>query len=91
MYTITSSDYISQYVGESEAKLKSLFTTAINNSPSLIFIDEIDGICSDRRKNDNEFDIRLIGKKKLFLGTLLALLDGIHEKGRIFIIATTNR
>mmetsp|Transcript_14681 Transcript_14681/g.1331 ORF Transcript_14681/g.1331 Transcript_14681/m.1331 type:complete len:89 (+) Transcript_14681:186-452(+) len=47
-FSVTSADIMSKYVGENEKKIKSLFNDARNNSPSIIFIDEVDSLASNR-------------------------------------------
>lgn len=58
-YAISSSDIVSKYVGESEKLLKSLFKTAYENAPSIIFIDEIDSLCGNWTDGEHEATRRL--------------------------------
>ena len=62
--------FSSRYYGESEAKLRDIFLEADRNSPSVIFIDEIDALCPKRDKLQNEFEKRVVA-------TLLTLMDGL--------------
>lgn len=84
IYTINGSEIISEYVGESENKLKTIFLEAEKNNPSIIFIDEIDSICNDRSNSESEIEKRIVS-------TLLTLMDGINSIGKVFIIGATNR
>lgn len=80
--SISGPELINKYVGDTEKELRQIFNRAKNQQPCILFFDEIDSLCSKR--NDNEFQTRVVNQ-------MLTLLDGIDEKGKVFIIGATNR
>ncbi len=74
----------SKFYGESEKNLRSLFEEAEKNAPSIIFIDEIDAIAPKREESYGEVERRIVAQ-------LLALMDGLKSRGRVIVIAATNR
>ncbi|CAG8489786.1 13918_t:CDS:10 [Ambispora leptoticha] len=87
---INGPEIFGKFHGETETKLRELFEEARENSPSIIFIDEIDALCTSRDEADNESEKRIVA-------TLLTLMDGISSKksgnqqDRIVIVGATNR
>ncbi|KAI9893752.1 MAG: hypothetical protein M1814_005968 [Vezdaea aestivalis] len=81
--SVNAPDLLTMYVGESERKLRQLFSKACKAAPCIIFIDEIDAIGSAR-------DHKGSGGLQL-LPTLLTELDGFNKAQDVGIIAATNR
>ncbi|OMH80815.1 Spermatogenesis-associated protein 5 [Zancudomyces culisetae] len=75
-----------KYYGEAEQKLVKIFEEAAENSPSVIFIDEIDAICPSR----DDRNTTQTGKR--IVTTLLTLMDGLATaNSKVVVIAATNR
>ena len=72
-----------KFYGESEARLRDIFEIATRNRPSIIFIDEIDAIAPKREKVTGDVEKRIVAQ-------LLALMDGLKERGNIIVIGATN-
>lgn len=80
--SIKGPELITKYVGDSEKHLRDLFQKAKNLSPCVLFFDEIDSLCGKRGKN--EFGNRIVNQ-------ILTLLDGMDDRGSVYIIGATNR
>ena len=81
---INGPEIVSKYVGESEKRLRDIFEEAKKNAPAIIFIDEIDAIAPKRDEAVGEVERRLVAQ-------LLTLMDGLKERGKVIVIAATNR
>ncbi|XP_055491347.1 ATPase family AAA domain-containing protein 2B isoform X3 [Leucoraja erinacea] len=77
-------DCLSKWVGESERQLRLLFDQAYLMRPSIIFFDEIDGLAPVRSSRQDQIHSSIVS-------TLLALMDGLDNRGEIVIIGATNR
>ena len=77
-------DCLSKWIGESERQLRLLFDQAYQMRPSIIFFDEIDGLAPVRSSRQDQIHSSIVS-------TLLALMDGLDDRGEIIIIGATNR
>ncbi len=82
--SISGPEIMSKFYGESEARLREIFKEAKEKSPSIIFIDEIDSIAPKREEVTGEVERRVVSQ-------LLSLMDGLEGRGKVVVIAATNR
>ena len=78
-FSISSSDLVSKWVGESERLARALFESAAQRRPSVIFIDEVDALCSNRSESESDASRRL---KNELLVRMSAAEDGVLYWGR---------
>ncbi len=83
-FSIQGPEIMSKYYGESEAQLRKRFEEAQENSPAILFIDEIDSIAPRRSEVTGEVERRVVAQ-------LLTLMDGLQSRGKVIVIAATNR
>ncbi len=83
-FTINGPEIMGSAYGESERRLREVFEDAARASPSIVFIDEIDSIAPKRSESPGEAEKRLVAQ-------LLTLMDGLHARSHIVVIAATNR
>ena len=82
--SLSGPEIMAKHYGESEERLREIFTQAEENSPSIIFIDEIDSIAPKRDEVSGELEKRIVSQ-------LLTLMDGMKSRGKVVVIAATNR
>lgn len=80
---INGPEIINKFYGESEARLREIFDTATGNAPSIIFLDEIDAISPKRESVNGDVEKRVVAQ-------LLALMDGLKDRGQVIVIGATN-
>jgi transitional endoplasmic reticulum ATPase len=83
-FTINGPEIMGSAYGESEKRLREVFEEAAKASPSIVFIDEIDSIAPKRGQVTGEAEKRLVAQ-------LLTLMDGLHARSHLVVIAATNR
>lgn len=83
-FSVSSSDLVSKWLGESEKLVKNLFQLAREHKPSIIFIDEVDSLCSSRSDNESESARRI---KTEFL----VQMQGVgNDNDGILVLGATN-
>lgn len=83
-FSVSSSDLMSKWLGESEKLVKNLFELARQHKPSIIFIDEIDSMCSARSDNEND-SVRRIKTE------FLVQMQGVgNDTDGILVLGATN-
>ena len=83
-YIINGPEIVNKYYGETEARLRDIFKEARDSAPSIIFIDEIDAIAPKREEAFGDVEKRVVAQ-------LLALMDGMSERGNVIVLGATNR
>lgn len=84
MLAINGPEIMNKYYGETESKLRDIFKEAKEHSPSIIFIDEIDAIAPKREEAYGDVEKRVVAQ-------LLALMDGLTDRGNVIVLGATNR
>lgn len=74
----------SKFYGESEERLRNMFQQAEQNSPVILFVDELDSIAPKREEVSGEVERRIVSQ-------LLSLMDGLSSRGKVVVIGATNR
>ncbi|KAG7194366.1 AAA+-type ATPase [Scheffersomyces spartinae] len=83
--TVSGPSIVSKYLGETEQAIRDIFIEARKFQPSIIFMDEIDSLVPNRNSDDSgETESRVVA-------TLLTMMDGMGDSGRIVVIGATNR
>ena len=82
--SVAGPEIMNKFVGEAEKRLRDIFIEAEKSAPSIVFIDEIDAIAPKREESYGEVERRVVAQ-------LLALMDGLKSRGRVIVIAATNR
>ena len=84
LFSVRGPEIIGQYYGQSEERLREIFKEAAENTPSIVFLDEIDSIAPNRNDVYGEVERRVVAQ-------LLTLMDGLDDRGNVIVIGATNR
>jgi len=82
-YPVTAADILGGTTGASVKKLTALFARAKENSPSIIFIDEMDGLLPRNTGVQSQHDIQLVEQAR-------SLISELEPQHNVFLIGTTN-
>ncbi|MGV8138211.1 MAG: CDC48 family AAA ATPase [Mangrovibacterium sp.] len=82
---ISGPEIMGKFYGESEERLRKVFSEAQAHAPSIVFIDEIDAIAPKREEMGGEKQV-----EKRVVAQLLSLMDGLESRGKVIVIGATN-
>ncbi|MGB5911711.1 MAG: CDC48 family AAA ATPase [Promethearchaeia archaeon] len=82
--SISGPEIMSKFFGQSEENLRKIFEEAKENSPSIIFLDELDSLAPKRDEGKNQVESRVVAQ-------LLSLMDGLKGRGEVIVIGATNK
>jgi SpoVK/Ycf46/Vps4 family AAA+-type ATPase len=87
---VRASDILDQWLGGSEAAVRSLFARARAASPCILFFDEIDAIAATRfdEGSGNDVSSRIL---TTFLNEMDGISSGVGSQGGVLVVACTNR
>ncbi|UUX59156.1 ATP-dependent zinc metalloprotease FtsH [Glutamicibacter halophytocola] len=86
-YSISGSDFVEMFVGVGASRVRDLFEQAKNNSPAIIFVDEIDAVGRHRGAGIGGGN----DEREQTLNQLLVEMDGFDATTNVILIAATNR
>ena len=86
-YSISGSDFVEMFVGVGASRVRDLFSTAKENAPAIIFIDEIDAVGRHRGAGMGGGH----DEREQTLNQMLVEMDGFDENQNVILIAATNR
>jgi cell division protease FtsH len=87
-FSISGSDFVEMFVGVGASRVRDLFKQAKENSPCIIFLDEIDAI---GRKRGPGFVSGGHDEREQTLNAILVEMDGFDTNDQVIVIAATNR
>lgn len=89
LFVVNGAEVLSKFVGDTEERLREIFSRAVASAPAVIFLDEVDALCADREEarsagRSGELEQRVVA-------TVTSLIDEIQAHDRVVVIAATNR
>ncbi|EFN59830.1 hypothetical protein CHLNCDRAFT_33680 [Chlorella variabilis] len=87
-YSANGAEFVEMFQGVAAARIRSLFRAARKNSPSIIFIDEIDAIGKARSNGPTDSGTQ---EREQGLLQLLTEMDGFFQNDRVLVVGATNR
>ena len=86
-YSISGSDFVEMFVGVGASRVRDLFEKAKQNSPCIVFVDEIDAVGRHRGSGTGGGH----DEREQTLNQLLVEMDGFDDRSTVILIAATNR
>jgi cell division protease FtsH len=87
-FSISGSDFVEMFVGVGASRVRDLFKQAKENSPCIIFLDEIDAV---GRRRGGGFNTGGHDEREQTLNAILVEMDGFEASDQVIVIAATNR
>ncbi|KAK4530521.1 hypothetical protein CCYA_CCYA04G1378 [Cyanidiococcus yangmingshanensis] len=90
-FSVSSADLVSKWQGESEKLIRQLFQMARESAPSIIFIDEVDALCSSRSESDSDSTRRIKTEFLVQMQEGLLSGDNARKEGKhVLVLGATN-
>ena len=87
-FSISGSDFVEMFVGVGASRVRDLFKQAKDNSPCIIFLDEIDAV---GRRRGSGFSSGGHDEREQTLNAILVEMDGFDSSDQVIVLASTNR
>ena len=86
-YSVAGSEFVEMFIGIGAARIRDLFKKASENSPCIVFIDEIDAVGRERGAGIGGGN----DEREQTLNQLLTEMDGFKENKGVIVVGATNR